>query len=193
MSLAYLPVEVAHCSEIRHTPTDEFVSPFPALDHAATKARFERSRKSLEAGEWFAEFTAVLDATTFPAGINKIVTFALSPITRENDQEAMPGIARHALALALRDILANNGKRQKPREIKCFAQDPIYSPVDQQVLAEAGFTVLDDPRAFLEVDENSVVIRIAPHIPVRQIIADIARPAVMIWTALNAWDPHPYG
>ena len=41
--------------------------------------------------------------------------------------------------------------------------------------------VIDDPRAFLEVDEASVVIALAPDIPARQIIADLTRPAILLW------------
>jgi hypothetical protein len=49
------------------------------------------------------------------------------------------------------------------------------------VLGEEGVVVMEDPRAFLEVDEASVVIAVASDICVRQIVADLARPAVVIW------------
>ncbi|KAK4232727.1 hypothetical protein C8A03DRAFT_48470 [Achaetomium macrosporum] len=110
----------------------------------------------------------------------------------------MRPMAQHILALTVRDLLASSYTTARQGEgicgIKCYAQDPIYTPVDRQVLGEAGFTILDDPRAFLEVDESSVVIAIAPDIPVRQIVADIARPAIMIWekfavTDTNSTDP----
>ncbi|KAL1842122.1 hypothetical protein VTJ49DRAFT_6001 [Mycothermus thermophilus] len=74
------------------------------------------------------------------------------------------------------DVLAGH-----PAPFPCIVQDPVYTPVDKQVLAEAGITVVDDPRAFLAVDEASVLVSINPDVPVRQIVADIARPAVMVW------------
>lgn len=93
-------------------------------------------------------------------------------------------MAQHALALVIGDFLgsdcASGAHNGGDGGIKCYAQDPIYTSVDEQVLCEAGFTVVDDPRAFLEVDEASVVIAISADIPIRQIIADIARPAIMI-------------
>ncbi|KAG6366099.1 hypothetical protein INS49_000275 [Diaporthe citri] len=99
-------------------------------------------------------------------------------------------MAQHALALVIRDFLGSDcalgahsdgdGDGDGDGGIQCYAQDPIYTPVDEQVLCEAGFTVVHDPGAFLEVDEASVVMAISADIPIRQIIADIARPAIMI-------------
>ena len=63
--------------------------------------------------------------------------------------------------------------------------DPIYRIEDKTVLAEAGFTVVDDPRGVLHVDDASVVISVSPDIPVRQIVADIARPAIVIWNRVE--------
>lgn len=104
----------------------------------------------------------------------------------------MSSMAQHALALTIRDYLvsrhATGAEVEGASEIKCYAQDPIYTPLDEQVLCEAGFTVVDDPRAFLEVDEASLVISMSPDIPVRQITADIARPAVMIWDKVVVLD-----
>ncbi|KAJ6573678.1 hypothetical protein B0H10DRAFT_1705766, partial [Mycena sp. CBHHK59/15] len=63
--------------------------------------------------------------------------------------------------------------------VLCFAQDPIYSVIDKQLLAQHNIACCDDPRGFLEVDKWSLVISIAPNIPVKQIITDLARPAVI--------------
>lgn len=62
-----------------------------------------------------------------------------------------------------------------------LAQDPAYTRVDKSVLEEDAIRCLDDPGGFLDVDNLSVVISIAPDIPVRQVVADIARPTVMVW------------
>ncbi len=61
----------------------------------------------------------------------------------------------------------------------------MYSEADEQVLRKLGITVLEDPRAFLELDDETVVLSFYPNFPVRQIIADIARPAVMIWRRIR--------
>jgi hypothetical protein len=66
-------------------------------------------------------------------------------------------------------------------EVMCYAQDPSYTAVDKRLLRNKGVTVLEDPRGFLEVDDDSVVISVSPTVPVRQIVADIAKPMVLIW------------
>ncbi|KAK4151846.1 hypothetical protein C8A00DRAFT_16789, partial [Chaetomidium leptoderma] len=114
-------------------------------------------------------------------------------ITWAGDCDNIRSIAQHTLALAIRDLLvsdhyASGAHGDGTRDIKCYAQDPVYTLVDEQILYEAGFTVVDDPRAFLEVDEASVVIAISPDIPVRQIVADIARPTIMIWDKVTVLD-----
>lgn len=92
-------------------------------------------------------------------------------------------IAQHAAILTLRDILqSNNNPIQSETEIQCFAQDPAYyTDINKTILQRAGITLLNDPRAFCEVDESSIVLAVALDVPVRQVVLDIARPAIMIW------------
>ncbi|KAJ7757863.1 hypothetical protein B0H14DRAFT_3896135, partial [Mycena olivaceomarginata] len=60
--------------------------------------------------------------------------------------------------------------------------------MDRQLLGKHGITVLDNPRGFLQLDESSIVISIAPNIPVKQIVTDLAHPAVIIWNSISG-DP----
>lgn len=60
-------------------------------------------------------------------------------------------------------------------------QDSVYRDVDRAVLGELGVTVLDHLRGFLQVDDSNVLILGSPEAPIRRIICDIARSAVMIW------------
>ncbi|KIH93036.1 hypothetical protein SPBR_02633 [Sporothrix brasiliensis 5110] len=89
----------------------------------------------------------------------------------ETDSEA-DGIAVKA---------ATTREAPQPVAVDCFAQDPAYDAADRAVLAMEGVSVLEDPYGFLAVDETTVVISVAPSVPVRQIVTDIARPAAMIW------------
>lgn len=68
-------------------------------------------------------------------------------------------------------------------------QDPIYCDLDRDVLRAYDISVLDSPQGFLEVDGASVVLSFGPDIAVRQIIADIGCPAMMIW---NQGRPMPH-
>ncbi len=129
-----------------------------------------------------AQLKAALGSVTVPSGIDKVVAFSCSTMIYAEKPEAVKAsMAQHILALAIRDLLAARyGKAAS--EITCYAQDPIYTRIDEQVLVDdEGVVVLDDPAGFLQVDENCVFLAIASHIPVRQIVADIARPAILLW------------
>ncbi|KAJ5492144.1 Aldolase-type TIM barrel [Penicillium expansum] len=64
--------------------------------------------------------------------------------------------------------------------------DPGNTSVDKEVLPKFDMTVVDDGDAFINVDEQSVWLSIGPDIPVKEVIADIARPAVVIWTLVGS-------
>ena len=187
---AYLPVELAHSIELWNRQHNVTVSLWPALDYAATKLRFIHAKQSLEASEEFSQLKSAFASVAIPPGIDKIVAFACSTMTwaANEDHRAGRSIAQHTLALTVRDLLAN-GYGKDAHDIKCYAQDPIYMAEDKTVLTEAGFTVVNDPRGFLYVDDASVVISVSPDIPVRQIVADIARPAILIWNRVNRSTP----
>jgi hypothetical protein len=185
---AYLPVELAHSTEVRSTQTNELVSPWPALDYAAASLKFEQAKQAFAESEPLAtQLQSALASVPIPAGINKIIAIGCSTITWADDDPMIPSIAQHILALTVRDVLATS-YGPGSHEIKCYAQDPIYTPVDEQVLCHEGFVVVDDPRAFLEVDEASVVISLAADIPARQIIADLTRPAILLWDNVASSD-----
>lgn len=104
--------------------------------------------------------------------------------------DELPWVTRsayqHALILTLRDILSE--RQDQGTEIACYAQDPFYTDIDKDVIEQSGITVLNDPQGFLEVDDSTVVLSFAADIPVRQIIADIAQPAMMIWDRIEFFE-----
>lgn len=48
-----------------------------------------------------------------------------------------------------------------------------------------GITPLTDPKAFLEIDENTFVVSVYPNIPVRQIVCNITQLRVMLWDIIK--------
>ena len=102
---------------------------------------------------------------------------------------------QHALILTIRTVLlevdSRHGSDLVP--LTCYSQDPRYTPNDKIVLKDHFITVIDDPRGFLEVDESTTVISIAPNIPLKEVIADIARPAMMILDRLPAEGEEGFG
>jgi hypothetical protein len=60
-------------------------------------------------------------------------------------------------------------------------EDQDYMEVDLQVLRREGLGVVTHPESILAVDGRSVLVCVEASFPVRQIVEDVARPAVIIW------------
>lgn len=144
----------------------------------------EATQEALNAGvkawinsEECKSITAALMASTIPDKITKIIAFACCTWSGcEAFHER--SIKQHAMTLTIKNVLQS---LNVDKDIRCYAQDPVYTDADRAVLEGEGIHVLEDPHGFLEVDDSSVVISFSPNIPVRQIVADVARPAIMIW------------
>lgn len=142
-----------------------------------TRGAFDASVRAWQASGDCAKLKSSLAAVPLP-GITKIIAFACSSISRDVDHARIRSATQHALMLTLRDIVQSS---QPGVEIKCLAQDPVYTEIDKVILLEAGITTVDDPEGFLGVDDQSVVLSFSPNIPVRQIITDLARPVMLAW------------
>jgi hypothetical protein len=181
---AYLPMLVQHETDRRNKHTKEIIHPSTPATHHELQSIFRALRQQWRTTESFLRIQSLFTGgqagiPPIPSGINKVIALSCSTMAFDNTLRPRSA-AQHALALSIRDLLR---LREGPagEEVKCYAQDPIYQPVDKSVLGEEGVVVMEDPRAFLEVDEASVVIAVASDICVRQIVADLARPAVVIW------------
>ncbi|KAF9253178.1 hypothetical protein DTO013E5_2463 [Penicillium roqueforti] len=136
---------------------------------------FEKERRAWETSEAHRTLEVLL-STTRADKINNIVGIACGSLSRLG----RPNSAfQHALLLTAKDWLRK--KRPGEKELSCYVQDPEYTLVDREVLNGVGIQVVDDPDGFLKVDDRSIVLSIAPNIPVKSIIVDIARPAMVIW------------
>ncbi|KAL2174173.1 uncharacterized protein P884DRAFT_209639 [Thermothelomyces heterothallicus CBS 202.75] len=200
---AYLPFSIGYETTKRNKHTKEAIFPWPAVSQDQVEARLAAQRRKWQDSETCARLGALFAGRTavpLPEAvvINKVVAFACSSMAwdLENGEGSVRSAAQHALVLGVAELLAQRRQRQQQQagsvddgrlndEVVCYAQDPVYHPADKAVLSAAGVVVLDDPRAFLEVDETSVVVSPYPDIPVREVVADIARPAVMIWNRVT--------
>ena len=95
----------------------------------------------------------------------------------------------HLVLLTVRDALNQSGEHLP--NIPCYAQDPAYSNADKSLLAALGITVVDDPEGFLLADEFSVVISCRAIAPVKSIICDLTRPALIIWEKVTKFEDDP--
>ncbi|RAK84016.1 hypothetical protein BO79DRAFT_159499 [Aspergillus costaricaensis CBS 115574] len=118
------------------------------------------------------------------APISKIVGIALGSFATVYPDFQDRSAFQHALLLTLRDIFCKMHNVSQDA-IPCFAQDPVCMKNDAVAAGEHGIKIVEDPDAFLEVDESTVVVSVAPDIAVRQIVFDIARPAVLIWNKVR--------
>ncbi|KAL2157122.1 hypothetical protein VTH06DRAFT_6410 [Thermothelomyces fergusii] len=197
---AYLPFSIGYETTKRYKDTKETIFPWPVVSQSQVEARLAAQRQKWQDSEARARLEALFAgraAIPLPRGvvINKVVAFACSSMAWDlgDDEGPMRSATQHALVLGVVELLAQRQQQQTgsaddgqmKSEVVCYAQDPVYHPLDKAVLSSEGVVVLDDPRAFLEVDESSVVVSPYPNVPVREIVADIARPVVMIWNRVT--------
>ena len=120
-------------------------------------------------------------------GITKIVGIGLGALTNpERSEYPISGIRAFVQHAAIQTIADALEEQNGGREVECHAQDPEnHQDVVVQFLETIGITPLNDPKAFLEVDENTFVVSVFPNIPVRQIVCDIVRPRAMLWNIVK--------
>ncbi|KAI0514522.1 hypothetical protein F5B22DRAFT_647562 [Xylaria bambusicola] len=128
--------------------------------------------------EFCNELRAVLNAVKPPAVLNKIFGVALGSLCAGTKLQHR-AIYQHALIPTIQSILLQ--RRVVSVSCKRYVQDPAYTQRDKDVLSHQGLEVLDDPHAFLALDGSSVLVSICPTISVKQIVADICRPGIIIW------------
>jgi hypothetical protein len=120
----------------------------------------------------------------FPPDITKVVCFGLGKLKDdETGKFCRKNMMQHAAALSMAKWLGIRAGNP----IQIFAQDPAYRDDDMSVLSQQGITVVGNYGAagFAEIDLKSFVLAINPQFRVREIIADMPRPAGMICRPFN--------
>ncbi|CAH0053823.1 unnamed protein product [Clonostachys solani] len=92
-------------------------------------------------------------------------------------QIAFGPITQHVMAFTIAEEI----RRYNPG-VRLIAQDPAYRDCAVNFLQERGFEVKGQfgAGAFVDVDDESLVISASASAPIRQIVADIAKPAMFI-------------
>lgn len=90
-------------------------------------------------------------------------------------------LIHHAIALTIVDMIRSYSGASE-MGVRLLTQDPGYSDETKDMLQKIGFEVIGEYGAegFAELDENSVVFSAFTTAPVKQIIADLTRPAIII-------------
>lgn len=100
-------------------------------------------------------------------------------VTRESEgAEIHQAMIQHAAALTMAEVV----RAQSGNAVRLLSQDPQYSDDSKDFLKDFGFENVGDHGAsgFKHVDEYCLVFAAWPSAPVKQIVADIGRPAVFI-------------
>ena len=178
---AYCNLRIRHYMDTRNVATNEIVTP-PTVPFEEVDELFDSAREVWEAGEPCKRLRYLLASIKLPCKINKIVSFALGSMA-DPERICHPNAFQHALIWTLRDVLAERG--QMSQEAACYTQDPAYNEADKAVLQKLQITVVEDPVGFLEVDDSTIVLSCSPDVPVKQIVMEVARPAMMIWNPVG--------
>lgn len=131
-----------------------------------------------------------------PANANKLVCFGLGSLEgsqnynilyERSKKDNLPLRSAMTQHLAALDMATALGDKIGTEPLRILAQDPAYSVTAQRLLAEEGIEVVAGRGClgFTYVDENAIVFSCHPDIPVKQIVADIATPAGMIWNRVR--------
>jgi hypothetical protein len=67
----------------------------------------------------------------------------------------------------------------------CLQVTAGYTEIDWLVLERQRIIIISDSKRFLEVRDSTIVVSIATDIPVRQIVSDLARPAMLVWNRIR--------
>ncbi|KAK2875177.1 hypothetical protein FQN49_001714 [Arthroderma sp. PD_2] len=171
--LAYSPMIIHHFTTLRHKVTKEPIEAIPSSGSDVVKAEFTEGLEQWESSKTCLDLQATVKKIKFPCGfkIDKIIAFACELCRKRS-------LYQHGLIRTLRKALSN---LEGCQDIRCLAQDPAYTSIDIEVLEAFEISTLDDPEGFLQIDDTTLVVSMMPDVPVKEIVADIARPAMIVW------------
>lgn len=99
-------------------------------------------------------------------------------------KNVMGCLIQHSMALTIADLCRGN------ETVPLLAQDPKYTEAAEDILTKKGFEIVGSHGAggFAEIDEDSIIIAPFTAAPVKQIIADLARPVLIISTDFETFN-----
>jgi hypothetical protein len=184
-------------------------SPVAEPTYTELRAEWDAAWQEWTASATCAELTATLrGAKRMPRRVRNVVCFGLGGLAPDrgvmqerggdgdgdgeshghghgHDRAARRCMAQHAAAITIAEVLRERlGLCERPA---ILAQEPAYYDADIQLLGELGIKVVTGAGGlgFTHVDNESVVMSCHPNIPVKQVVADIARPALMVWNKVQ--------
>ncbi|KAI0192224.1 hypothetical protein EV127DRAFT_426363 [Xylaria flabelliformis] len=161
---------------------------FPACNgstviHGATRSEEETRSMFVEVTQTFntsdeaAAITNLIHTHLSGCTVNKVIAFGLGRIGHVW-RGPPKTFYEHAAALVVRRAVQDVSSAPK---VSLLIQDPLYTNVCKKVLQEHDFDVIEGfgAKGFALVDDDTVVLAHHPAFPLRELIADIARPALI--------------
>lgn len=178
----FCAIQIYHRGRRVNKETKEELPPVLTLDADFVTQMFNGKVQEWKASTACEKLKSILSLAAKDHKIDKVIGFALGDFATDLGPDSLhirhQSASQHAILLTLEEWLQ---ERDRKENVPCYVQDPVYNSIDQEILGNVGIEVIDDPRGWLEIDEQSMMITVAPNVPVKEIIADIARPAVIIW------------
>ncbi|KAI0428751.1 hypothetical protein F5Y09DRAFT_357428 [Xylaria sp. FL1042] len=149
----------------------------PNQTEEETRKMFEEFLFRFEASDEGIAIANLIKTELKGRAINKVIAFGMGCIGIV-DQGPFQSYYEHAAALV---VAKAAGEVSSCPNVTLLVQDPLYTDVCKKVLREFGFGVIEGfgAKGFALVDDSTIVLAHNPEFPVREIIADIARPALI--------------
>ncbi|TVY43639.1 hypothetical protein LSUB1_G000997 [Lachnellula subtilissima] len=145
------------------------------------REEFTYWKKSWETDNASAELKKALEGKG-GSGVKKCVVLGLGSLQsarREGRRASFTQLAALETLLSLIGLSPGAICREK---IPVVFQEPHFTDTDKQLLRELGYEVVEDPKAFGEIEENSLVYAIHCYADVYKKVSEQKRPAVFIGT-----------
>ncbi|OAA69768.1 hypothetical protein ISF_03038 [Cordyceps fumosorosea ARSEF 2679] len=188
------PAETWYCTMVPewfNTSAGHLCSSLPNLD-----SLFEENRRAWAESDSRQLLTSQLRQLSSVKAVRKILCFGLGDfcanppewMRRESGMEpaelersfVSKAMLQHCISLTLREICSDLAGY----EVQLFAQDPRYTDETVSMLSSNDCSIVGEFSAggFAEIDDGSLIFSAFIGAPLKQIIADLARPAIIIET-----------
>lgn len=160
--------------------------------------------------------TTILETQAISGSVNKVVCFGLGSFEREEverrkrdrgfDDDSNAGgaptpatyarlsaMTQHAVALTIAAVLGRRFRKDE-KPLPVYVQEPAHTSLDKEFLARKGFHLIGGwgSVGFTLMDDDSFIFTSCPSFPLKQIVADTAKPAAMIWNRELITDPEQW-
>ncbi|RAL06731.1 SRR1 family protein [Aspergillus homomorphus CBS 101889] len=169
---------------VTRDPITKGLEEHPSLNFEEVRMNFFTSLHFLRNGPHYKLLRLQLNDYPKLPRITKIIGFSCGSMVRKLEgRECLNARSRfqHAFLIALKEYLDARNFETTGQEVRLYVQDDTYLERDIAIIRQFGLQVLQNPEGFLVVDEETLVFSCRPDTPVRQVVADLALPAMMLW------------